>query len=164
MRVLLTGATGLLGGAILQLLLAEGHEEVRCLVRQGSTGVSRLDPERVEVVRSDARSTEVLYRALAGTDVLLHVAGIEYAPEVLEAARLVKVERVVVGSTSVHSASPPSLRSRTTSDTSGMSSSLQSKAGQLVSFGSTLLDGSVFVSRGAHSVFHSCCAGCGSRS
>ncbi len=107
MRVLLTGATGLLGGAILQLLLAEGHEEVRCLVREGSTGASRLDPGLVEIVRGDARSTEDLHRALSGTDALLHVAGIEYVPEVLEAAGRAKVERlVVVGSTSAHSAYP----------------------------------------------------------
>ena len=104
MNVLLTGATGLLGGAVLDVLLAEGHA-VRCLVREGSPNASRLDAGRVEVVRGDAGSAEDLRRALPGTDALLHVAGIEYAPSVVEAARRADVPRlVVVGSTSAHSA------------------------------------------------------------
>ncbi len=104
MKVLLTGATGLLGGALLDLLLAEGHE-VRCLVREESPNASRLDPSLVELSRGDAKSTGDLRRALVGMDSLLHVAGIEYAPAVVEAARGAGVSRlVVVGSTSVHSA------------------------------------------------------------
>ena len=104
MKVLLTGATGLLGGALLDLLLAESHE-VRCLVREGSQNASRLDPSRVEVSRGDANDAGDLRRALVGIDALVHVAGIEYAPIVVEAARGADVSRlVVVGSTSAHSA------------------------------------------------------------
>ena len=104
MKVLLTGATGLLGGALLDRLLAEGHE-VRCLVREGSPNASRLDPSRVEASRGDANDAGDLRRALAGVDSLVHVAGIEYAPIVVEAARGAGVSRlVVVGSTSAHSA------------------------------------------------------------
>ena len=103
MRVLLTGATGLLGGELLKLLLAEGHE-ARCLLRAGSSNASRLDAERAEIFRGDAANEEDLLRALQGTDALLHVAGIEYAQPVVEAARRAGVGRVVVvGSTSVHS-------------------------------------------------------------
>ena len=103
MRVLLTGATGLLGGELLKLLLAEGHE-ARCLLRAGSPNASRLDAERAEIFRGDAANEEDLLRALQGTDALLHVAGIEYAQPVVEAARRAGVGRVVVvGSTSVHS-------------------------------------------------------------
>ncbi len=106
MKVLLTGATGLLGGALLGLLFAAGHE-VRCLVREGSAGARSLEVWRAEVVRGDARSVEDLHRALAGADALLHLAGIEYAPQVVEAARRAGVDRlVVVGSTSAHSAYP----------------------------------------------------------
>jgi nucleoside-diphosphate-sugar epimerase len=102
-KVLLTGSTGLLGGALLDLLLAEGHE-VRCLVREESPRASRLDP-RIERVHGDAGDAQDLSRALSGMDALLHVAGIEYASPVLEAARRAKVERlVVVSSTSAHSA------------------------------------------------------------
>ena len=103
MRVLLTGATGLLGGELLKLLLAEGHE-ARCLLRAGSPNASRLDAERAEIFRGDAADEEDLLTALQGTDALLHVAGIEYAQPVVEAARRAGVGRVVVvGSTSVHS-------------------------------------------------------------
>jgi nucleoside-diphosphate-sugar epimerase len=103
MRVLLTGGTGLLGGALLKKLLA-GKYEVRCLIRGESAGASRLDKWRVEVVCGDAGDVRDLSRALSGMDAFLHVAGIEYAPQVVEAARGEGVERLVmVGSTSVHS-------------------------------------------------------------
>ena len=114
MKVLVTGGTGLLGGALLGLLLAEGHE-VRCLVRAQSPRASRLDKLRITIVRGDAGDEQALSQALSGVDALLHVAGIEYAPQVLEAARRAEVERLVmVGSTSAHSAyefrSGPKLR------------------------------------------------------
>jgi uncharacterized protein YbjT (DUF2867 family) len=106
MRVLLTGATGLLGAALLKPLLGGGHEP-RCLVRPDSPNASRLDGRRVEIVRGDARSAGDLQRALAGVDSLLHAASIEYASAVTEAARRAGVDRVVVvGSTSAHSAYP----------------------------------------------------------
>lgn len=104
MKVLITGATGLLGGALLDLLLAEDHE-VRCLLREASPNASRLNPERVEIARGDAGSVEDLSQALAGMDALLHVAGIEHTPPVIEAMERAGVDRLVlVGSTSAHSA------------------------------------------------------------
>lgn len=104
MRVLLTGATGLLGSALSNLLLAKGYE-VRCLVRQSSPHTSRLDPTRTEIVGGNAEDVDDLQRALSGVEAMVHVAGIEYAPWVLEAVHRAGVERlVVVGSTSVHSA------------------------------------------------------------
>jgi uncharacterized protein YbjT (DUF2867 family) len=103
MRVLLTGGTGLLGGALLELLTAEGHE-TRCLIRAHSPNAARLDREQVEILLGDAVDEDDLCKALQDTDALLHVAGIEYAPAVVEAARRAGVERlVVVGSTSAHS-------------------------------------------------------------
>jgi uncharacterized protein YbjT (DUF2867 family) len=102
-KVLVTGGTGLLGDALLKRLLAGGHE-VRCLVREESPRASRLDAKRVELFRGDAGDAEDLSRALAGMDAFLHVVGIEYAPQVVEAARRAEVGRlVVVGSTSAHS-------------------------------------------------------------
>jgi uncharacterized protein YbjT (DUF2867 family) len=125
MRILLTGATGLLGGELLELLLAEGHE-VRCLVRPDSPNARRLDGARVEVFRGDAGEVADLYGALGGTDALLHVAGIEHSPAVVAAARRAGVERlVVVGSTSVHSAyafrSSPKLKMEGVVSSSGLS-------------------------------------------
>ena len=114
MRILLTGATGLLGSALLRLLLARGHE-TRCFVRADSPNTSRLDGERVEILHGDAAREEDLYLALRDAHALLHVAGIEYAPPVVRAAGRAGVERVlIVGSTSAHSAyafrSGPKLR------------------------------------------------------
>src|ERR671921_1747256 len=104
MRILLTGATGLLGGSLLEILLAAGHD-VRCLVRRDSPNAPRLDGMGAEVFRGDAGSEADLYGALGGTDAFLHVAGIEYSPTVVAAARRSGVGRlVVVGSTSAHSA------------------------------------------------------------
>ena len=104
MKVLLTGSTGLLGGTLLNLLSAEGCE-VRCLVREGSKNAWALDPGRTEMVRGDAGNVGDLLKALSGMQAMVHVAGIEYAPWVLEAARGAGVRRlVVVGSTSMHSA------------------------------------------------------------
>ena len=114
MKILVTGSTGLLGGALVGLLLEEGHE-VRSLVRAESLRAARLDPLRVELVRGDAGDVRALSEALSGADAFLHVAGIEYAPQVVEAAQRTGVGRlVVVGSTSAHSAyefrSRPKLR------------------------------------------------------
>ena len=104
MRILLTGATGLLGGELLELLLAGGHK-TRCLLRPDSPHASRLAGKPVEILRGDVAREEDLYRALGDTDALLHVAGIEYSPPVVRAARRAGVGRIlIVGSTSAHSA------------------------------------------------------------
>lgn len=104
MTILVTGATGLLGGALVEVLTAEGFE-VRCMVRSESPNVGRLDPERVEVFHGDAGREDSIVQALDGADTLMHVAGIEYTPRVIAALRRSAVERLVmVGSTSVHSA------------------------------------------------------------
>ena len=103
MKVLLTGATGLLGGALLDSLLAADHE-VRCLLRPDSPNAARLDPDAVEIASGDAADPESLKRALVGTDALLHVAGVEHAPVVVEAMKRSGVGRlVIVSSTSAHS-------------------------------------------------------------
>ncbi|MSO40696.1 MAG: NAD-dependent epimerase/dehydratase family protein [Solirubrobacterales bacterium] len=69
--ILLTGATGLIGGELLPLLLASG-EEVRVLVREPR----RLGPNRVNVQISlgdlaDARSAR---HAMRGVDTVIHLA------------------------------------------------------------------------------------------
>lgn len=103
MNVLLTGATGLLGGAMLELLLAGGHN-VRCLVREDSPNASRLDGMGVEIARGDTRSEGNLVRAFSGVDAVAHVAGIEFSPTVVSAMGRAGVERLLaVSSTSYHS-------------------------------------------------------------
>ena len=104
MKTLLTGATGLLGGALLDLMLGRGYE-IRCLVRRNSPNLSRLDGRSVEVFYGDAGDEGALLGALRGMEALVHVAGIQYAPQAISASRRAGVGRLlVVGSTSVHSA------------------------------------------------------------
>jgi uncharacterized protein YbjT (DUF2867 family) len=72
--ILLTGATGYVGGQLLPRLLEGGHE-VRALVRNPR---KRTLPDGAQVVQGDALSGEGLDDALAGTDVayyLIHSMG-----------------------------------------------------------------------------------------
>ena len=104
MKVLLTGATGLLGSELLGLLATRGYE-VRCLVRPESPNLVRLDPERVEISYGDAGEEKSFSRSLSGVDLCIHVAGIEYAPQIVPAMQRAGVRRLlIVSSTSVHSA------------------------------------------------------------
>ncbi len=73
-QVLLTGATGYVGGRLLPRLLADGHE-VRALSRNPDRATL---PAEVEVVKGDPVSDEGLEEALAGADLayyLIHSMG-----------------------------------------------------------------------------------------
>lgn len=69
--ILLTGATGVVGSALLPELLASGYE-VRCLVRDPR----RLGPDRVRVQLSLADLTDPrgLRHAVRGADTVIHLA------------------------------------------------------------------------------------------
>lgn len=69
--ILLTGGTGVVGSALLPLLLDAGHE-VRCLVRDPR----RLGPERVRVQLSlsDLGDPRGLRHAVRGADTVIHLA------------------------------------------------------------------------------------------
>ncbi len=101
MKVLVSGGTGLLGQGLLRLLRESGEHEVRCLVRRTSP-VERLG--NLELAYGDAGDADSVVRALNRMDAFVHVAGIGYTPQVLEAMRRARVERlVIVSSTSAHS-------------------------------------------------------------
>lgn len=71
--VFLTGATGFVGGRLLDSLLADGAA-VRALTRDAA----RLDGRKLEVVEGDVLDTALLERALTGTSVayyLIHSLG-----------------------------------------------------------------------------------------
>jgi len=72
--ILLTGATGLLGSAVLRRLLARG-EPVRCLVRDAR----RLGPERmrVQLATGDLADPGAFRNALRGVRTVIHLAGSE---------------------------------------------------------------------------------------
>ena len=69
--ILLTGATGYIGGRLLPLLLADGWR-VRCLARQPEKLLPRL-PAGVEVVRADLLKPESLGSAMAGVDAAFYL-------------------------------------------------------------------------------------------
>lgn len=78
MKVLVTGATGYIGGRLVPRLL-DGGFEVRCMTRDPDQ--LTLDPwrDRVEVVAADALAPHTLESALAGCDAafyLIHAMGI----------------------------------------------------------------------------------------
>jgi uncharacterized protein YbjT (DUF2867 family) len=76
-NILLTGATGYVGGRLLTALEAAGYH-VRCLARRPETLQHRAGPG-VEVVAGDVQDPASLERALAGCDVayyLVHSMGV----------------------------------------------------------------------------------------
>ncbi len=64
--ILLTGATGYIGGRLLSALEAAGHP-VRCLARRPEYLQARVGP-RTEVVKGDGLSADSLPRAMEGVD------------------------------------------------------------------------------------------------
>ena len=67
MKVLVTGATGYIGGRLLPRLLSLGHE-VRVLVRDPKRLTSKPWAEEVEVMQGDVHNPESLRRAASGVE------------------------------------------------------------------------------------------------
>lgn len=104
-RTVITGATGVVGGAVLRHLVADGIP-VRALIR-----TARDLPAGVEVAHGDILDPDSLVAAFAGADLVYHVAGVnqmcasdpslmyrsnvEGSANVLRAARSAGVARVV---------------------------------------------------------------------
>ena len=109
MKLLVTGATGFLGSALVPMLVDAGHE-VRALSRTGS------GPAGCEIVRGDVRDAESVERAVAGVEGLYHLAGlvsrepadarkmyelhVDGTRKLLAAAERAGVRRVVLASSS----------------------------------------------------------------
>ncbi len=101
MKLLVSGGTGLLGQGFLRVLRNSGEHEARCLVRP----TSRIDHLKGhQLSYGDAGDAGSMEKALRGVDAFVHIAGIQYAPQVTEAMGRAGVERLVaVSSTSAHS-------------------------------------------------------------
>ena len=69
--ILITGATGYIGGRLLPLLAADGWR-LRCLARQPENLLPRV-PNGVEVVRGDLLDAESLRAALAGVEAAFYL-------------------------------------------------------------------------------------------
>ncbi|HWF24639.1 MAG TPA: NAD-dependent epimerase/dehydratase family protein, partial [Solirubrobacteraceae bacterium] len=127
-RILLTGATGLIGSHIARLLTERG-DDLRVTVRESSNleGLAGLE---VETVRADILDRRAMRRALRGTERVFHAAGtpnlalsrartfavnVEGTRIVLEEALRAGVERVVY--TSSVAAIGPAPRGSTADET-----------------------------------------------
>jgi nucleoside-diphosphate-sugar epimerase len=73
LKVLITGATGMLGGVLVEHLLDQGHQ-VRALVR-ASSDTTALQALGVEIVVGSLHPPQGLEAALAGCDHIVHCAG-----------------------------------------------------------------------------------------
>lgn len=73
MKILVTGATGLLGNNVVRTFLANGHA-VRALVRDTANDrpLAGLD---IETVKGDIRDRGAVNASVAGVDVVVHAAG-----------------------------------------------------------------------------------------
>lgn len=104
-RILLTGATGYVGGRLLRRL-HDGPHKVRCLARRPAYLAARAG-ESVEIVEGDALQPETLAKAMAGVDVafyLIHAMGSsssfveqehQAAQNFSEAAKAAGVQRII---------------------------------------------------------------------
>jgi nucleoside-diphosphate-sugar epimerase len=80
MSLLVTGATGFLGANLVRYLLAQA-EDVRILVRS-SIKAEPLVAQGAKAVVGDITDCQALQRALLGVDVIYHLAGRLYGPDV----------------------------------------------------------------------------------
>ncbi len=89
MRVLITGATGLLGGHLIQALQERG-EQIRALVLPVENA-NKLVEQGVEVVRGDITDASTLGPAVKDVDLIFHLAGMMGVWRPLADYRLVNV-------------------------------------------------------------------------
>lgn len=89
MKVLITGATGLLGGHLLQALQQRG-ERIRALVLPVEH-TEKLLAQGVEVVRGDVTDTRTLTPAVKDIEMIFHLAGMMGVERPLAEYRLVNV-------------------------------------------------------------------------
>jgi nucleoside-diphosphate-sugar epimerase len=71
--VLVTGATGFIGGRLVERLLQQGDVQVRCIVRDASS-TARLGRLPVELLPMDLRNGNEMNRAVKGVDYVFHCA------------------------------------------------------------------------------------------
>lgn len=74
-KIVVTGATGHVGNALVRGLVADGATGVYALVRpgRGTAAIADLD---IEVIEGDVRSYDSLLQAFRGAEVVFHLAGI----------------------------------------------------------------------------------------
>lgn len=76
---LITGSAGNLGGLLARHLLAEGYD-LRLMVHRTPLSPDLADAPKVTVVEADLAEPLTLRRAVEGADVVVHYAGVLFAP------------------------------------------------------------------------------------
>jgi nucleoside-diphosphate-sugar epimerase len=71
--VLVTGATGFIGGRLVERLIQQGEVQIRCIVRDSSSP-ARLGSLPVELLPMDLRNGDEINRAVKGVDYVFHCA------------------------------------------------------------------------------------------
>lgn len=80
MKALVTGARGFIGSFLVEKLLQEGWE-VSCLLRHKPGARDWLPEDKIQRIAGDLTQPQTLLPAVAGVDVIFHLAGATKAPD-----------------------------------------------------------------------------------
>ncbi|UOQ45398.1 NAD(P)H-binding protein [Halobacillus salinarum] len=106
MTTLITGATGLIGRDLLNLLYGNGqleNQNFRLFVRETSD-VTNLKKMGFELFYGDIDNKDSLLKATKDVDVIIHIVQMRYSPKVVDVANENNVKRIIIiGTTGVFS-------------------------------------------------------------
>lgn len=117
-RVLVTGASGFLGGRLVEKMLQDSRWSVRAMAHRLGKAVS-LARNKVEIVWADLLKEDEVHQAVAGMDCVVHCAygtdtnvaravTVDGTRLLIQAAQQARVKRFVhISTIAVHSYSPP---------------------------------------------------------
>jgi uncharacterized protein YbjT (DUF2867 family) len=99
-QILVTGASGFLGGYVVKLFATRGYSRVRCLVRSGSR-TEEIQNAGFQIWEGDLGDKESLGRAMKGCSGLFNLAslGFGHAPNIVGACQEAGVQRAIFVST-----------------------------------------------------------------
>jgi len=84
MRILITGAAGNLGGMLSRYLLAETNHFLNLMTHEHPVDPTLNDPKRTKIYKCDLEKPGTLKEACANSEVIIHFAGLLFAPKPAE--------------------------------------------------------------------------------